>query len=345
MSSRVRSLGLAVWLCLGAGPVLAQAVPAAKFLPPPGKVLVMVGQDKQTLQQYSAAIPFSPGGVMHYTSIQKMDGIDHAADYGAGDQHARWLASEYPHSVLQIGLYMVGALDMVVAGVYDDNLKKLADFFNSHDRPFYLRIGYEFDAPDNAYLPEKYIEAYRYIVHQLRDQGVQNVAFVWHAHGVVYPRSPRDWYPGDEFVDWVGVSYFSPFNDEGMARIAELARSLGKPLMIAESTPVSLSTADGEAAWKRWYPFLYRHIDEYEVRAVCYINSHWDAMPMWKAWHWGDARVETNPFIQGRWTSMMSEEKFLHASPELFTLLGYKSPHNETKLLDNPPNKGKIYED
>ena len=44
----------------------------------------------------------------------------------------------------------------------------------------------------------------------MRAEGVNNVAFVWHSYIFAsyngFPISA--WYPGDEYVDWVGVSLF-----------------------------------------------------------------------------------------------------------------------------------------
>ncbi len=293
------------------------------FVPPDGNVLVFVGQDKNTLAQYKKEVDIAPAGVMFYTSIQDMEGLYRSADKGGGVQNARWLTREFPDSALQIGLYMVNALDRVVTGVYDENIEKLAEFFKSHPRPFYLRIGYEFDNPSNKYIPEKYIEAYRYIANNLRGHGVDNVAYVWHAHGQIYAQQQMDWYPGDEFVDWVGLSYFSPFNEDGMKRVVDLAHSLNKPIMIAEATPIKLNFRDGHNAWKRWFPFVERFIKENNVQAFCYINSHWDRIPMFKQDKWGDARVQINPVIRERWESMIANPPFINASKELFGTLGY----------------------
>lgn len=323
---------LIMMFCFGltANPSIAANFQNSKFVPPDGKVLVFVVQDKDTIDQYHQAVGITPAGLMVYTSIQKMDGLYDPANYGSGDQHMRWLVDQFPNSAIQIGLYMVGVLDMVTTGIYDDNIKKLAKFFNDHDRPFYLRIGYEFDSPLNNYDPGKYIEAYRYIVNHLRDEGVDNVAYVWHALGRIHERPLLDWYPGDEYVDWVGVSYFLPYNTDAFQQIADLCKKLDKPLMIAESTPVKFETKDGENTWKRWYGFVFKFIDDYDVKAFCYINSHWDAMPMWVEYQWGDARVQENAFIKENWITAISQEKFIHASDGLFESLGY------SKMQANP---------
>lgn len=296
-----------------------------KFVPPDGKVLLFIGQDKNTIAQYHHYIDSAPAGLMLYTSVQKMEGITRAADHGGGVQHAEWMIDKFPHSAIQIGLYMVDALDMVVTGIYDKNLAKLAKFFKTNDRPFYLRIGYEFDNPANKYVPEKYIEAYRYIVNKLRDFEVNNVAYVWHAHGQTYAQPQMDWYPGDDFVDWVGLSFFSPFNTDGMQRVVDIAQHLKKPLMIAESTPIKLNMADGADAWKRWFPFVFEFIANNNVQAFCYINSHWDTIPMFVKDKWGDARVEKNSYVQEQWKATALKSPFMNAEENLFQQLGHVS--------------------
>lgn len=55
----------------------ADVFPKSKFVPPEGKVLVFVGQDKDTLDRYHKAVGITPAGVMVYTSIQKKIGRAH----------------------------------------------------------------------------------------------------------------------------------------------------------------------------------------------------------------------------------------------------------------------------
>lgn len=79
-------------------------------------------------------------------------------------------------------------------------IKRLALFLISiFPTQVYLRVGYEFDSPENNYQPLQYVTAYRRIVNDLRMLGVVNVAYVWHS----YSQTPQsgweqsNWYPGD----------------------------------------------------------------------------------------------------------------------------------------------------
>ncbi len=296
-----------------------------KFAPPDGHVLLFVGQDKDVIDSYVKKVEIMPAGIMFYTAIQDTRALDGPFDpEGGGIQDFPYLMEHYPKALVQIGLYMVNALDGVIAGQFDYNIEKLAEVFKREDRPIYLRIGYEFDNPDNHYDPVKYIMAYRYIVDKLHRLGVNNVAYVWHSYAVIDSQKPiRNWYPGDDYVDWVAISYFSPYNTDNMNKVTQFARDHGKPLMIAEATPAGFSTDKGEDTWKRWYGFVFKYIDEQNVKAF-YINCWWDHLPQFVSLHWGDARIEKNDYITGKWLEMVNQKKFLQDSPELFKRLNYE---------------------
>lgn len=300
----------------------ASPVKAEKFLPPEGKVLFMIGQDKDTIDQYSTQVDV-PAGVMLYTSIQELDGILSAVDRGAGTQDGGYLLKEYPESVVQIGLYMVGALEGVITGDYDDNIKALGEWIIKADRPIFLRIGYEFDLPENHYDPHTYAKAYRYIVDKFKQMNITNVAYVWHSHGYLYPDKPiMEWYPGDDYVDWVAVSFFSPYNNGNLRIISKIAAEHSKPLMIAEATPYGMSTNDGEKVWNRWYKRFFDFIEQNDVKIVCYINAYWDSQPMWSSKGWGDARIQNHFFIEEQWLKRVrNQKKSLEPSVRLFMKL------------------------
>ena len=46
--------------------------------------------------------------------------------------------------------------------------------------------------------------------HKYDSMGIENVAYIWQSHGFDEPDSLLEaWYPGDEYVDWCGVSFFN----------------------------------------------------------------------------------------------------------------------------------------
>ena len=134
----------------------------------------------------------------------------------------------------------------------------------------YLR----FDLPQNQYAPEQYKQAFRYIVDFLRRDKVRNVAYVWHTCSVEDPNHPwMNWYPGDDYVDWFGVSSFATNQLLPAMDFLKLARDHKKPFMICESTPEGLYIPKSKLNWlKKIFEFIKKN----NVEAFCYIDSNWD---------------------------------------------------------------------
>jgi hypothetical protein len=318
---------------------------SAKYLLPDGQILFIVGQDLGAIggmadysDGYHDHIDIVAGGVTTYTDIATLNGLSNVANWGSGDVSAQLLVDEpaYRNSVLVIGLWMAAGNEVRVAnGQLDNQIDRLGEWIQAQQRPVFLRIGYEFDGAWNAYEPQSYILAFRRIVDRFRATGVDNVATVWQSATHHSPRSGGHewtaWYPGDDYVDWFGLSYFEPrtpiLND-----FLNLAREHHKPVMIAESAPKGASvaaTTRPELLWNTWYQpyfdFIYSNQDI--IRAVAYINVDWDSQPMWanQAERWGDSRVQANALIMANWRAEMQKDVWGQAAPDLFERLGYQA--------------------
>lgn len=302
---------------------MAGAADQWNFAPPEGQTLLFIGQDEGTIKAYVVKTGHHPVGVMVYTSVQEARGLWDPADYGSGVQHADALAQQYPDAAIQVGLYMVDALEGIVEGKYNDNIDKIGEWIKKVDRPVYMRIGYEFDLPKNKYDPEFYKKAYRYIVDRWRTAGVK-AAYVWHSYGFLNAQKPMmNWYPGDEYVDWFGFSFFQAFNDGNLKWMMNRAKEHGKPMMLAEATPFGIGTRQGDPSWNRWFKPFFDAIEKYDIAAACYIDSSWEDMLMWKGQGWGDARVEEDPVVKERWLKEISKDRFIRTNKALFKQLGF----------------------
>lgn len=320
--TRLILLVVAALLCLfGAG------YPQNKFVPEKGKVLLAIGADINNIEEYIKEIGMIPAGFTMYTSIQYMDGIYSPIDRGGGTQYFQHFVERYPDTTIHIGLWIVDALDEIVKGAYDANIIKFSRWIKEIKRPVYLRIGYEFDGPHNHYEPEKYIKAYRYIVNKLRKEKIDNIVYVWHSYASISSLSAMKWYPGDAYVDWFGISFFNPLSQKRYAEtIVRFAKEHNKPLMLAEASPFVVGTGYGERSWNNWFKHCFRFITENDVRALCYINCDWDAIPMFSKEKWGDARIQVNNAVKEHWLNEISKEKYLGSSDNLFANIGYYSP-------------------
>jgi len=312
-------------LCFLLMPTARALADSNSFIPPAGKTLLIVGQDRDTIAKYVKATSNVPGGTMLYTSLEKLEGLAGPTEYGSGPEDGNALLKSYPNSVVQVGLYIVNELDEIINGQYDAHLKILAQWIKKANRPIYLRIGYEFDNPDNLYEPEKYKQAYHYIVDFLRHERVQNAVYVWHSYCWIRKSGDAwlDWYPGDDDVDWFGASVFAaPHQPSMVSDFVKLSRQHHKPFMICESTPWGMYTSRGKIDFLK---HVFHFIKEENIEAFCYIDSNWDIMPMYKGQHIGDARIEKYPEIKKLWLKEIKNDRYLKSSPGLYQSLGMQS--------------------
>ncbi len=337
----------------------------AKFEPKEGEVLLFVGQELEAvggLENYSDGYLDhfdTPAGWTTYTNInpgensfgriqEGLDGLWETHDWGDHDYNASMQLADkdYENMALAIGLQFVNHEEKVADGTHDNYINKLGDFLLSlGKRPVFLRIAYEFDGePWNHYDQESTIKAYKRMVDMLRAKGVTNTAYVWQSTGFMSPEEGQleAWYPGDKYVDWLGFSFFNRWEDQKMI---EFARKKGKPVFIAEASP-TISAADAkttgntietqlsnpeqaEEAWQKWFIPFFKTIDENPdvVKAVHYINCHWDSHRMWfdnPTFKNIDSRLHLSDSISNRWKKITSNPKYIKSSKGLYDKLWNK---------------------
>jgi hypothetical protein len=338
--------------------------PLAKFEPEHGQVILFAGQELEAVganDLYSDGYMDhfdAPGGWTTYSNInpgeesfgriqEGLDGLWDTHDWGDNDYNAMLQHNDpdYVNMAMAIGLQFVNHEEKVASGEHDAYIDRLGDFLlELGERPVFLRIAYEFDGdPWNHYDRESTVAAYRRIVDRLRAKGVENTAYVWQSTGFIsHPDQLDAWYPGDDYVDWCGVSFFNRWREIEMF---EYARQKGKPVFIAEASPtisdfnakftgntIETQLSDptqAEEAWEKWFIPFFNAIDENPdvVKAVSYINCHWDSHPMWvnnPTFKGIDARLQLNDSIRARWKRITSQEKYLKASEGLYDLLYHR---------------------
>ncbi|MCA0353107.1 MAG: carbohydrate-binding protein [Chloroflexi bacterium] len=280
-----------------------------------------------------------------------MAGMYGSANWGAGEVNFDTTLSQYPNAALAIGLYLsdsstgcnnqplraiMGRNDAdVTAGnpslinQYRAKVDELINKLKSYNRQVFLRIGYEYDGPWNCYSADFYKEAFRYIKGRIDALGATQVATVWQSAAWPLNEHPDHpewnyivttndhfdvWYPGDAYVDWVGMSAFYNSGSVGTQwscqatsiapvelqnRILNFARARSKPVMIAEASPQGYSTSlltknclfanaptgtNASEIWSQWYApfFAYIQANSDVIRAVAYINTNWESQTLWK---------------------------------------------------------------
>lgn len=156
-------------------------------------------------------------------------------------------------------------LQDIINGNYDSYIASWANAaktWRTYGRPFFLRFMHEMNGDwypwaygVNTNTPDKYVKAFRRVHDIFRSNGVTNVTWVWCVN-TAWVGSPalNQFYPGDQYVDWVGIDSYNLGNEVEQNHVWESfnARTwdtyqettgtfqspgiaYGKPVMIAET--------------------------------------------------------------------------------------------------------------
>ncbi len=149
----------------------------------------------------------------------------------------------------------------VAAGMYDNYIMQWATAAGKVNGPIFLRFGHEMNdgyrypwGPQNN-APQDFIAAWRHVHEVFEKQGVKNITWIWSPHPAY---DFKDFYPGDAFVDYVGVGILNygsvaswskwwPFKDIFGKYYPQIA-AYNKPIMITE-----LGTLGVGGSRAKWY--------------------------------------------------------------------------------------------
>lgn len=162
-------------------------------------------------------------------------------------------------------------LSRIASGAFDSDLRKWAQAARDFGSPLLVEYGTEVNGfwfswngywnggPDG---PEKFRDAYRHIVQVMRDEGASNILWVFHVNSRDIPSESwnrlENYYPGDSWVDWIGVSVYGPMSptdypdqfrkrmDSVYPRLASLNAT--KPIVLVEFSSIGDPQVD-QAAW------------------------------------------------------------------------------------------------
>jgi mannan endo-1,4-beta-mannosidase len=143
----------------------------------------------------------------------------------------------------------------IAAGYYDDYLRTFADSVRDFGHPVVIGFGHEMNATwytwGYGHLPPRtFVAAWRHIVALFRQQGADNVTWLWTIQANIRGSGPiRDWWPGAGYVTWVGIDgyYYRPsatFATVFGSTISEVRSFTGKPVLLSET---SVGPAAGQA--------------------------------------------------------------------------------------------------
>jgi endoglucanase len=273
-----RALLGATALFLSAAPALAQIDTRAQP-PSPGPATQAGGSPKIKLGVFDPGAAFGAADLQIEHIFMPWAGVDlkslDAASRYAADRKRELLVTLEPWSWDPAGPNSADDLKRaILAGRYDREIRAICGKLGSFGTPTTVRWGHEMDLKNARYPwanwnPGDYVAAYRYFVESCR-AAAPGLAFMWSPRG---EHDLLDYYPGDAFVDVVGISVFglqaydkAAFGAErDFAAIFgpsyELAATLKKPIVISEfgcsgDTAYVKRCMDLSAATLRRFPLL-----------------------------------------------------------------------------------------
>jgi hypothetical protein len=179
-------------------------------------------------------------------------------------------------------------LAAVARGEYDFHLAPWATAAAEYGKPIFMRFAHEMNdpyrypwGPQNGNRPDDFIAAWRHVHQIFQKMGATNVLWVWSPH-ISMPWFEY-YYPGDEWVDWVGTGVLNygdvaPWSrwwsfHQILDKAYPALEGLGKPIMISEFGTL---TAGGDGA--AWYARAFDDIrTKYpRIRSVIFFNQESD---------------------------------------------------------------------
>jgi len=180
------------------------------------------------------------------------------------------------------------SLAAIARGDYDFYVTRWAASAAQYRKPLFLRFAHEMNdpyrypwGPQNGNRPDDFIAAWKHVHLIFQKMNATNVLWVWSPH-ISMPWFEY-YYPGDEWVDWIGTGVLNYGDAAPWSRwwtfhqIIEKAYpallKLHKPIMITEFGSV---TSGGDAA--RWYEQALRDAHEKygAIRSIIFFNQAHD---------------------------------------------------------------------
>ena len=201
----------------------------------------------------------------------------------------------------------------IVSGSYDAKLIETFGYLNTLSCPVFVRIGGEVNVWGNQAKPADFIAAYQHVVNIARSQAPR-AAMVFSPNFSSANKVDMDiYYPGDQYVDWVGVSlYYDRWHRSGdtqrdefygvgaygdallnIQQVVNLSRLHHKPVIVTEGGSCNMYKGTDNSAWaadrmQRAYAFLPMVYPEVK----CIISSDYG-----ESWSGIDYSFYTNPTV------------------------------------------------
>ena len=171
-----------------------------------------------------------------------------------------------------MGAGMPDLLEKILKGHYDKELEAFAKGAGQgYNGPVFLSFGHEMNVDTHPWgmRPELYVKAYRY-VHDKISHWAPNVTWVWNPY---LGENLEKYYPGDNYVDWIGISFFHHSGESVSVLSQRIEKCLaalkkhGKPLMISR-----FGSSAGELEKAQFFGELLPNFERWGIKGFNYFN-------------------------------------------------------------------------
>ncbi len=294
----------------------------AKFEPEIGTYLGMFAEGDIAVHNAMTGDPF------YFDAVPKLTGKKHAMYMiyiHYGDMEFKHYESHYAKARetncgMQVSLEPTHGLEAVQDNAY---LHEFAKQAKKSKIPIFLRFANEMNDPGSAWGkdPALYIEKFRLVADVMHNEA-PNVAMCWSPNDWGHNGfgDAHEWYPGDAYVDWVGVSSYPPYLANGESkhktkyadRLIKIYNAYAdrKPIYLSEGAPIQnleFETTDVSAVaakdLKEFYDEVARRYPA--IKAIFY----WDNEETW-----GAARkciISKNPLMLDAYKKSIADAFFL----------------------------------
>ncbi|GGK80828.1 hypothetical protein GCM10012284_13480 [Mangrovihabitans endophyticus] len=149
----------------------------------------------------------------------------------------------------------------ITGGGSDRRIAAAARNLAAQGKPLLLRWGWEMNGDwfawggaANGKDPGGYVTVWRRLHRIFREEGADNVAWVWSPNWNSSPDASwnrmQRYYPGDDYVDWVGVSGYDFYRESPSTLFDPVVNTYGddKPIIITETAGIDFG-GDSKARW------------------------------------------------------------------------------------------------
>lgn len=138
------------------------------------------------------------------------------------------------------------SISAIAAGDYDSYLRLYASSVRNFGHAVIIGFGQEMNAPGYSWgyghvPPATFVAAWRHLVTVFRQQGADNVTWLWTIEADGTGTGPiKAWWPGSQYVSWVGIDGFyyrasDKFASVFGTTIGEVRDFTRKPVLLAET--------------------------------------------------------------------------------------------------------------